>query len=220
MPDPHRIKGELQAVLSRPEFSSMFFHRKQFAKPGSTADTPETISTQTANYLWEKKPLLDPVEVVVLRGPLELYRAYDGGVRKGSAGTLGRSWFERSVAEAIWKATDKYKNDDRQKWYMEFLRTANFVLPEWNDMREIAYMAVPSGTSVVVVRGRGNWRAMRTPPGKARPGGAPSIASASDVMAGVGMMPIPGTVQCIVPLFNDMWINQLSRVSPKWPFLT
>jgi len=103
---------------------------------------------------------------------------------------------------------------------MEFLRTANFVLPEWNDMREIAYMAVPSGTSVVVVRGRGNWRAMRTPPGKARPGGAPSIASASDVMAGVGMMPIPGTVQCIVPLFNDMWINQLSRVSPKWPFLT
>jgi hypothetical protein len=151
---------------------------------------------------------------------LELYRAYDGGVRKGSAGTLGRSWFERSVAEAIWKATDKYKNDDRQKWYMEFLRTANFVLPEWNDMREIAYMAVPSGTSVVVVRGRGNWRAMRTPPGKARPGGAPSIASASDVMAGVGMMPIPGTVQCIVPLFNDMWINQLSRVSPKWPFLT
>ena len=129
MPDPHRIKGELQAVLSRPEFSSMSFHRNQFAKPGSAANTPETIATQTANYLWEKKPLLDPVEVVVLRGPLELYRAYDGGVRKGSAGTLGRSWFERSVAEAIWKATDKYKNDDRQKWYMEFLRTANFVLP-------------------------------------------------------------------------------------------
>ncbi len=220
MPDPDRIKGELEAALSRPEFSSMLSHRNRFAKPGSDPDTPATIATQTANYLWNSKPLLDPVEVVLLRGPVELYRAYDGGVRIKSAGTLGRSWFERSVAEDIWKATNKYKDYERQQWYMEFLRTANFVLPEWNDMREIAYMAVPSGTSVVVVRGRGNWKAMRTPPGKTRPGGAPSIVSASDVMTGVGMMPIPGTMQCIVPLFNDMWINQLPRSSPKWPFLT
>ncbi len=111
MPDPHRIRSELQALLSLPQFSSIFFHRNQFAKPGSLPDTAETIAVQTANYLWEKKPLLDPVEVVVLRGPLELYRAYDGGVRKGSAGTLGRSWFERSVAETIWQGTAKYSGE-------------------------------------------------------------------------------------------------------------
>lgn len=218
MPDPHRIRSELQALLSLPQFSSIFFHRNQFAKPGSLPDTAETIAVQTANYLWEKKPLLDPVEVVVLRGPLELYRAYDGGVRKGSAGTLGRSWFERSVAETIWQGTAKYSGEDRRKWYMEFLRTANFVLPEWNDMLQIAYMSVPSGASVVVARGRGNWRAMRTPPGKTRPGGAPGIVNAPDVMTAAGMMPIPGMVQCIVPLFSDMWVNQISRNSPRWPF--
>jgi hypothetical protein len=103
---------------------------------------------------------------------------------------------------------------------MEFLRTANFVLPEWNDMLQIAYMAVPAGASVVAARGRGNWKAMRTPPGKTRPGGAPSITTPGDVMTSAGMMPIPGTVQCVVPLFNDMWVNQISRLSPRWPFIS
>jgi hypothetical protein len=219
MPDPHRIKNELQALLSQPQFSSIFLHRNQFSRPGSVPDTPERIAAQTADYLWQKKPLLDPVEIVLLRGPLELYRAYDGGVRKGSAGTLGRSWIERSVAETIWKATAKYNGEDRRRWYMEFLRTANFVLPEWNDMLEIAYMSVPSGASVVVARGRGDWRAMRTPPGVTRPGANPSIVTAQDVMTGAGMMPIPGVAQCVVPLFNDMWVNQISRRSPSWPFV-
>lgn len=219
MPDPHRIKSELQALLSRPQYASMFSHRNQFAKPGSTADTPAGIAERTADYLFKNNPLLDPVEILELRGPLELYRAYDGGVRKGSAGTLGRSWFERSVAETIWQATARFEGDDRRKWYMEFLRTANFVLPEWNDMLQIAYMAVPAGASVVVARGRGSWRAMLTPPGKSRPGGLPGIAAAGDVMSNAGMMPIPGTVQCVVPLFNDMWVNQISRLSPRWPFI-
>jgi len=220
MPDPHRIKNELQALLSRPQFASLFFHRNQFAKPGSAPDTPEGIAARTADYLLKNNPLLDPVEIVELKGPQELYRAYDGGVRRGSAGTLGRSWFERSVAEAIWNATAKYQGEDRRKWYMEFLRTANFVLPEWNDMLQIAYMAVPSGASVVVARGRGNWRAMRTPPGQTRPGGAASITNTGDVMSSAGMMPIPGTVQCVVPISNDMWVNQISRLSPKWPFVS
>jgi len=102
---------------------------------------------------------------------------------------------------------------------MEFLRTANFVLPEWNDMLQIAYMAVPAGASVVVARGLGSWKAMRTPMTRPRPGGAPSITTAGDVMSVAGMVPIPGTVQCVVPLFNDMWVNQVARLSPNWPFV-
>lgn len=218
MPDPHRIKGELQALLSRPQFTSLFLHRNQFRKPGTPSDTPEQVATQTADYLLRNNPLLDPVQILELKGPVQLYRAYDGGVRRGSAGTLGRSWFERSVGKAIWDATAKYDAKDRQNWYMEFLRTANFVLPEWNEMLQIACMAVPAGASVVVARGRGNWKAMRTTPGKSRPGG--SIATADDVMHNLGMMPMPGTVQCVVPLFNDNWIQQVSRNTPRWPFLT
>lgn len=218
MPDPHRMKRELEALLSQPQYASIFLHRQQFAKPGSKRETPALIAEQTAEYLRKHNPLLDPVETVELRGPVELYRAYDGGIRRGSAGTLGRSWFERSVSETIWKATARFEGDDRRKWYMEFLRTANFVLPEWNDMLQIAYMGVPPGARVVVVRGRGSWRAMRTPPGTTRPGGLPNIATASDVMSNAGMVPIPGTVQCVVPLFNDMWVSQVSRSSLRWPF--
>jgi hypothetical protein len=48
----------------------------------------------------------------------------------------------------------------------------------------------------------------------------PGIASAGDVLSNAGMMPIPGTVQCVVPLFNDMWVNQISRLSPRWPFFS
>ncbi len=219
MPDPHRVKSELQALLSRAQYTSIFHHRNEFAKPGGKADTPESIATKTADYLWKQHPLLDPVEIIELRGPVELYRAYDGGIRKGSAGTLGRSWVERQVAETIWEATAKYKGEERRKWYMEFLRTANFVLPEWNGMLELAYMLVPSGASVVVARGRGNWKAMRTPRGATRPGGLPGIGTAASVLTAAGMVPIPGTVQCVVPLFNDMWVNQVSRLATTWPFI-
>jgi hypothetical protein len=220
MPDPHRIRGELQALLSRPQYSSMFYHRNQFRKPGTPADTPATVAAQTADHIFKANAMVDPVEVVELKGSVELYRTYDGGVRLHSAGTLGRYWFERSIVEAVWIATQKYPPADQRKTFMDFLRSANFVLPEWNDMLQIAVMAVPAGASVVVVRGRGNWKAMRTSPGRSRPGGAPSISAPGDVIDNLGIMPMPGTVQCVVPLFNDSWITQVPNHSPKWPLFT
>jgi hypothetical protein len=163
---------------------------------------------------------VDPGEVLELKGSVELYRTYDGGVRLHSAGTLGRYWFERSIVEAVWNATQKYPPADQRKTFMDFLRSANFVLPEWNDMLQIAVMAVPAGASVVVVRGRGNWKAMRTSPGRTRPGGAAAISTPGDVIDHLGVMPMPGTVQCVVPLFNDSWITQVTNHSPKWPLFT
>ncbi len=219
MPDPHRIKGELQSLYARPQFSSLFVHRNQFRKPTTPPDTPESVATQAGNYLWKNNPLLDPVEILELRGPVELYRAHDGASRFHSAGTLGRSWIERSVAETIWKGTAQYTGQDRFKWYMEFMRTANFVLPEWNSMLQIACMNVPAGASVVVARGRGSWKAMRTPAGATRPGGAGPIRTPADVMNNAGMMPIPGVVQLFVPLWNDNWIQPVNYPSSTWPFL-
>jgi hypothetical protein len=219
MPDPHRIRRELQELLSRPVYSWLFAKANQFSKPRTNPITPQSVADRTADYLWQKNPLLDPVEILELRGPSELYRTHDGGARRDSAGTLGRSWIERSVLEIIWTGTAKYQGDDRRKRFLEFVRSANFVLPEWNDMTSIVCMTVPSGGSVVAARGRGNWKAMKTAATKPRPGGAGSIYTAADVLR-EGMMPTPGLAQSIVPLIDDMWIRPVDPKSNKWPFAT
>lgn len=220
MPDPHRIKNELLPLLSSPRYASLLAHRNQFRNPKNPPETAAGIAAATADAIFKNNPLLDPVEVVELQGPIELYRAHDGGSGLRTAGTLGRSWFERSVAETIWQATSNSAGSARQREYMEFIRTANFVLPEWNGMLYIACMTVPAGNRVVVVRGRGNWKAMRTPAAGSRPGGAPRIGSQGDVLDHLKMMPIPGTRQCVVPLFNDNWIQPVNQGSARWPFLT
>lgn len=200
-------------------YSLLFAKANQFSKPGTNPITPQSVADRTADYLWRKNPLLDPVEILELRGPSELYRTHDGGARRDSAGTLGRSWIERSVLEIIWTGTAKYQGDDRRKRFLEFVRSANFVLPEWNDMTSMVCMTVPSGRSVVAVRGRGNWKAMKTAATKPRPGGAGSIYTAADVLR-EGMMPTPGFAQSIVPLIDDMWIRPVDPKSNKWPFAT
>jgi hypothetical protein len=203
MPDPQRIRRETQELLSRPAYSLLFAKANQFSKPGTDPITPQSVAERTADYLWHKNPLLDPVEIVELRGRTELYRTHDGGARTDSARTLGRSWIERSVLESVWTGTARYQGSDRRKRFLEFVRSANFVLPEWNDMTFMVCMTVPSGRSVVVARGRGNWKAMQTAANKPRPGSAASIHTAADVLR-EGMMPIPGLAQCIVPLIDDM----------------
>jgi hypothetical protein len=228
MPDPQRIQGELQTLLSHPQYTPILYHRNEFRDPTKSAETVAGISAATAKYLHERNPLMNPVEVLELRGPLQLYRAHDGGeyTRRGkagrynvSAGTLGGSWFERSVAETIWKGTERF-GVDRRQWFMDFLRSSNFVLPEWNAMRYIVCMVVPSGHGVVVARGRGSWKAMRTPPGTNRPGGpANNINTPADAHK-VGMMALPGLPQCVVPLYDDMWVCPVDPGAKTWPFLT
>ena len=219
MPDPQRIRRETQELLSRPAYSLLFAKANQFSKPGTDPITPQSVAERTADYLWHKNPLLDPVEIVELRGRTELYRTHDGGARTDSARTLGRSWIERSVLESVWTGTAKYQGSDRRKRFLEFVRSANFVLPEWNDMTFMVCMTVPSGRSAVVARGRGNWKAMQTAANKPRPGSAASIHTAADVLR-EGMMPIPGLAQCIVPLIDDMWILPVNPKSNNWPFAT
>jgi hypothetical protein len=84
-------------------------------------------------------------------------------------------------------------------------------------MTDIACMQVPYASSVVVVRGKGTWKAMRSKPSAAL---TPNISSAADVMDLHGSMPIPGTYQCVVPLYNDMWVRTVPKGSPHWPLLS
>jgi hypothetical protein len=220
MPDPHRIKNELLALLSSPHYTSLLHHRNQFRDPKKPPDTPDSLAAATSEWIFRNNPLLNPVEVLELRGYVELYRAHDGRSGRKTAGTLGGSWVERSVVDSIWKATAMQQGKAREDRFMEFMRTANFVKPEWNSMLFIACMAVPVGNSVVVVRGRGNWKAMRTPLGPPSPGAPPGIRTPDDVMRNLGMMPIPGTTQCVVPLYNDNWVQPVPKGTAKWPFLT
>ena len=87
-------------------------------------------------------------------------------------------------------------------------------------MTFIVCMTVPSGGSVVAARGRGCWKAMKTPAEMPRPMGRGPIHTADDVLRVEKIMPIEGLVQCFVPLLDDMWIQPVDAKSPKWPFAT
>ncbi len=224
MPDPCRIEGELLPLLSKPQYSSLFDHRNQFRNQyhhmknaSDPVSTPERLAKITAWDVFHSHGLLNPVEVRELDGPLELYRAYDGGVRVDSARTLGRWWFDRRIVQEIWNVTKRHPGADEKQTFMEFLRAANFISREFNDMKEMAVMLVPTGCSVVAIRGKGDWRALRTKPdAKLPPQGSP-IVTQDDVITKLGTMPIPGTIQYMVPLFNDSWVTQVPRLSSKWP---
>lgn len=224
MPDPHRIAGELLPLLSHPQYASIFDHRNQFRnqyrhmkREDELESTPKDLAHKTAWDLFHSHGMLNPVEVVELEGPLELYRAYDGGARPKSAGTLGRWWFDRRVVQEIWNLTGRYPGDDRQQTFMEFLRTANFISRDFNLMKEMAVMLVPTGWTLVAIRGKGDWKALRTAPGANLAPGVSPIVTQEDVIEKLGMMPIPGTIQYMVPLFSDGWVRQVPRLSSHWP---
>ncbi len=232
MPDPHRIAGELKDLLSRRQYASVLYHRNHYRNPTDPELTPAMIGDWAGWEIFNKRSLLDPVEVLELKGPVEFYRVHDGRSRVVfpakapgkkptlSAGTLSAYWSERPVVEVIWKATARYHGQDRRKRFMEFMLSANFVLPEWNEATQLACMSVPPGASVVVVRGRGNWKAMQTSDRSPRPAGKAPIRTTKDVETHVGMMALPGLVQCFVPLFVDAWVHPVRPDAPHWPLST
>lgn len=226
MPDPHRIRSELTEALSRPEFTALFQHKRRFQGARDGPWTPEAIACDATKRVVEGKAMVNPVYVEVVRGPVEFYRGHDanaqGGVRGGqrtsSAGTLGGYWMSRAVLEQMWLASSRASGDARRDLLVSFLRAGNFVLPEWNDLTHLACMQVPAGNLVVVVRGRGDWQAMRTAPGAVRRGGRQPIHSVHDVIR-EGMMPTPGVEQLLIPLFNDLWVRPVPRKLARWPFV-
>jgi hypothetical protein len=174
--------------------------------------------------LFSDQSLLNPVYVEELGGGVTLYRAFDGiSFKQGTAMTLGSYWSSGKLVQRIWKATEKSSGAVREEAFMDFMRSASFVHPAQNQMLHIARMHVPSGNSVVVIRGRGNWEAMRTNRPGARkstkpfqPFDNPEVASVDDLIYSLHMMPIPGEEQFNIPLFNDTWVRKVER-GPSWP---
>jgi hypothetical protein len=226
MPDLHRIEGELLGFYSKPQYSSLFYQRNRFEMAAKTI-TPQALAKTAAETLLRSQSLLDPVYVEELRGSVELYRAFDGiSKEQGTAMTLGASWSSRDLVERIWQATAKLSGAGREELFMDLMRSANFIHPAWNQMIHIARMQVPQGNCVVVIRGRGNWKAMQTNRPKARRSPYPpkpfdelknpQVESVDDVLYSLRMMPIPGEEQYVVPLFNDMWVRKVAK-NLRWP---
>jgi len=249
MPDPHRLEGELRTLLSRPQYTSLFLRRAQFCNPTfrhgpnkgkpTPADTPDSIAKATAKRIFDDNLLLDPVEVVEMKGRVELYRLHDGGShtfslddgktqsKSLSAGTLGACWSDRQSIKLIWDAVSSLPKGKQKQAFTDFFRSANFVLKEWNEMIHVSCLVVPAGARIVVVRGRGSWKAMRTGSKYKRgPDGSAPIHSQGDVIDELRWMPIPGIMQCILPrdgsgmpFFNDLHVVRIAPSSPDWPFL-
>lgn len=222
MPDPHRVEGELRQLYSKPQYSSLFDRKRSFGKDPRL--TPQSSAKKAAEDLFSHRSLLDPVNVEELKGGATFYRAFDGiSSKQGTAMTLGSYWSSFQLVQHIWKVTDRWSGRVREEAFMEFMRTASFIHPAQNKMLHIARMYVPTGNSVVVIRGRGNWEGLRTDRPGARkstkplhPFENPEVASVDDLIYSLHMMPIPGEEQFIVPLFNDNWVCKVER-GPRWP---
>jgi len=221
MPSLNWIQGELEPLLSSPWYSSMFYNLNEFRtkafdrrnkQPEDKPYTPAGIAWQTAKAIVDHKMLVDPVEVGELSGPIELYRAHDGGSRsKSSAGTLGRCWFSRELMENLWISTAGTTGADRKSQFRELMRACNLVLDEWNAMTQIACMNVPDGCRVAIVAGKGNWGAMM-PKGSSRD--TPLKKTFTRQLSRMSTEP---TIQYVVPIFNPGWVEPVTEDKSHWP---
>lgn len=201
MPDPHRLQRELEEALAQPRYQRYFDDCNRTANPDRRPGTPRELARKTVDWIMLKTPFHEPVKVEHWNGGCEFYRSYDDI----KAPAYGRSWFERDVMQAIWSAVKrKWQGDARKTMLMEFLRSANFILPDWNRMTHMARMTVQVTDRIVVVRGRGTWRAMQTRGLIVR---EDDIRTAEDVITKLKIMPIPGTFQCVIPLYLDDWVK-------------
>jgi len=222
MPSVNWIQYELEPLLSSPWYASMFFNLNEFRtrsfdrrnkQPEDQAYTPASVALQTARAIVDHKMLVDPIEVGELAGPVELYRAHDGGsTSKSSAGTLGRCWFSRELMENLWISTAGMDGRNRESQFVRLMRACNLVLFEWNAMTQIACMSVPAGCRVAIVAGQGNWRAMM-PKGISRDG-APLKKSFTRQLSRMSTEP---TLQYVVPIFNPSWAEPVTEDKPTWP---
>ena len=230
--DRTRLAQELAEILSHPiykqaldkgnDYAAMQYRNAQlrakaakapvktspYVPKGPAEFAQEAVNAALGNM--DRPNLLDPVlvlELIPRNSDIYLYRAYDGFSYK-TALTVGRWWCNRRLLKQISYATSEYSGEVRQRKVLDFMRTAMFVHPKWNNGTEVARMTIPPGGRVPVIVGKGSWQSLKS---------SPDIQSEDDAIEKLGMVPIPGPKQFFVPLPNDMWICNVPKLSKNWP---
>lgn len=196
-------------------FRTISSDRLAHQKPGEPY-TPASVAGEAAHALALHNMLLNP-KVEELTGYVELYRAHDGGAgtRRGSvnsrtAGTLGGSWVSLDLVANIWRSCKEMSRDERKQYFKDTLRYSTLVREKWNAMTHWVCMQVPAGCSVVVVVGKGNWKAMYPKDGSHL---APDLKNELSLMS---KEPPP---QYFVPAYRSSWVFPIEETSPSWPFM-
>jgi hypothetical protein len=217
-----QIRSELLEYLKRDCYQSMFYRLNEFRTPSGDrrahqkADqpyTPASVAREAAHALARFDMLLEP-KVRELSGYAELYRAHDGsnhivaGTESLSAGTLGGSWVGRDLIAEIWRSANGMPSEARRPYFIETLRRCSLVLEKWNAGTQMACMQVPDGCRVVVVEGKGNWRALYPKDGR------PLTAGLKDELKKMARDP---TIQYFVPVYQPSWIMPVT--DPNWPLI-
>lgn len=227
MPSVNWIECELQTLLSNPWYSTMFIYLNEYRtksldrrskQPATQPYTPASIARLTAKSIIDHRMLIDPVEVGELAGPVQFYRAHDGGsASRTSAGTLGRCWFSRELMENLWTSTKGMpEGQNRRSHFKQLMRACNLVLRDWNAMTQMACMNVPDGCRVAVVAGRGNWRAMM-PNGSSRSSGGSKSPLDKNFTRQLSRMAHDPTTQYVIPICNPNWVRPVAEGEPGWP---
>ncbi len=232
---------QLSAILSQPAYKQLIERGNEYAEMAKhntdlrksiknsayrptafVAKGPAEVAEDAVETAFgkENKPnLLEPVIVMELipRGqPIRLYRAYDG-ISSKTALTVGRWWCNRRLMKEICHAAEKVSGKTREENILQYMCSAMFVHPERNYAKEVARMEIPEGGRLPAIVGKGSWEALKPDPDKAARKEAITIQSEEDVIEKLAMVPIPGPKQFFTPLFNDMWICQVPKGSPRWP---
>jgi hypothetical protein len=186
--------------------------KRAHQKPG-VAYSPASVAAEVAKAVAHSH-MVQTAEIVELSGPLQLYRAHDGGrnTRRGtvnstSAGTLGLCWVNRVLIYNLWIAVKDYPLDERKKYFWENLRHSTLVLENWNAMTNLVCMQVPGGNKVLVLQGAGDWKAMLPEKGVIE----------KDLKDQLRNMATDPPLQFIVPVFKQTWVYPVEEGTPGWP---
>jgi hypothetical protein len=197
----NRIADDLAAILARPTDA-----------PGLKGRNPKRLAISllgkalNPDHNAESANFEQPIEVVDLRGPLQLFRMFDW--RLGDI--WGDWWIEADLLKQMVEVADRKSSSnvhDRQARVLQLFRSSVCVSPGWKKLySDVARLDLSYGRAVPAVRGRSSPRALKM--------------SATEMEDVLGQLFLPGGVQYFIPhdFIKRILVQKVQRSSPNWPF--
>ncbi len=196
-----QLTNDLAAILARSTDA-----------PGLKGRSPKRLATSllgkalNPDHDAESANFEQPIEVVDLRGPLQLFRMFDW--RLGDI--WGDWWVEADLLKQMVDLVDRKTISnvyDRQAQVLQLFRSSVCVSPGWKKLySDVARLDLSYGRAVPAVRGRASPRALRM--------------SAPEMERVLGQWFLPGGIQYFIPhdFIKPILVQKVQRNSPNWPF--